>query len=258
VTTSRLEGPADAPVVVLSSSLGTTLAMWEPQMPMLTERFAVLRYDHPGHGEGRGAPAARSVEDLARGVLAILDERGLARVSFCGLSLGGTVGMWLAMHAPERIDRLVLACTSARFGLRENWLKRAATVRAEGMEAIADAVLALWFAPATYRERPDVVQVYRAMMVSAEPEGYAGCCEALGDWEPGETLAAIRAPVLVLAGSEDTPTPPEHAETIRARIPGARLTVLPGAGHMANVEQPDGFSRLLIEHLTTRPAVEVA
>jgi 3-oxoadipate enol-lactonase len=258
VTLSRLDGPADAPVVVLSSSLGTTLAMWEPQMPMLAERFAVLRYDHPGHGEGRGAPTPHSVEDLARGVLAILDERELARVSFCGLSLGGAVGMWLALYAPERIDRLVLACTSARFGLRENWLKRAATVRAGGMEAIADAVLALWFAPRTYRERPDVVQAYRAMMVSAEPDGYAGCCEALGDWEPGDALAQIRAPVLVVAGSEDTPTPPEHAEAIRDRIPGAHLSVLEGAGHMANVEQPAAFGRLLIEHLTTRPAVEVA
>jgi 3-oxoadipate enol-lactonase len=258
VTFSRLDGPADAPVVVLSNSLGTTLAMWEPQMPMLAERFAVLRYDHPGHGEGRGATTPHSVEDLARGVLAILDERELARVSFCGLSLGGAVGMWLALYAPERIDHLVLACTSARFGLRENWLKRAATVRAEGMEAIADAVLALWFTPQTQRERPDVVQAYRAMMVSADPEGYAGCCEALGDWDPGEALTAIRAPVLVIAGSDDPAAPPAQAEAIRDRIPGARLTVLPGAGHIANVEQPEAFGGLLIEHLTTRPAVEVA
>ena len=166
--------------------------------------------------------------------------------------------MWLALYAPERIDRLVLACTSARFGLRENWLKRAATVRAEGMEAIADAVLALWFTPQTQRERPDVVQAYRAMMVSADPEGYAGCCEALGDWDPGDALTAIRAPVLVLAGSDDPAAPPAQAEAIRDRIPGARLTVLPGAGHIANVEQPEAFGGLLIEHLTTRPAVEVA
>ena len=166
--------------------------------------------------------------------------------------------MWLAMYAPERIDRLVLACTSARFGLRESWLDRAATVRAEGMEAIADAVLALWFTPQTHHERPDVVRAYRAMMVSAEPEGYAGCCEALGDWDPGDALAAIRAPVLVLAGSDDPAAPPDRAEAIRDRIPGARLIVLPGAGHIANVEQPEAFGDLLIEHLTARPAVEVA
>jgi 3-oxoadipate enol-lactonase len=258
VTASRLDGPADGPVVVLSNSLGTTLAMWEPQLPALAEQFAVLRYDHPGHGDGRGAPTARSVEALARGLLAVLDERGLERVSFCGLSLGGAVGMWLAMHAPERIDRLALACTSMRFGSAENWLKRAATVRAEGMDVIADAILTLWFTPQTHRERPELVRAYRAMMVSADPEGYAGCCEALAGWEPGDGLSAIEAPTLVLAGSEDPATPPAQAEAIRDRIPGARLHVLPGAGHLANIEQPDAFSRLLLEHLTARPAVEVA
>jgi 3-oxoadipate enol-lactonase len=258
VTLSRLDGPADAPVVVLSNSLGTTLAMWEPQMAALGERFGVLRYDHPGHGEGRGAPTARSVEELARGLLAILDERGLERVSFCGLSLGGAVGMWLAMHAPERIDRLVLACTSTRFGVPENWLTRAATVRAEGLEAIADPVLALWFTRRTHRERPELVRSYRAMMVSADPEGYAGCCEALAGWDPGDALGAIAAPVLVLAGSEDPVTPPEQGEAIRSGIPGARMSVIAEAGHLANIEQPAAFAALLLEHLAARGAAEAA
>jgi 3-oxoadipate enol-lactonase len=256
VTTSRLDGPAEAPVVVLSNSLGTTLEMWELQIPALCERFAVLRYDHPGHGRGRGSAPSRSVEALARGVLDILDERGLGRVSFCGLSLGGAVGMWLAMHAPERIDRLALACTSARFGLRENWLKRAETVRGEGVEAIADAVLQLWFTAQTHRNDPALVSDYREMMISAEREGYAGCCEALADWDPGDGLAAIRARTLLLAGSEDPATPPEQAEAIARRIPGARVSVLAGAGHLANLEQPGAFNRLLLDHLTTRPAVE--
>jgi 3-oxoadipate enol-lactonase len=258
VIASRLEGPADAPVVLLSNSLGTTLAMWEPQLPALTAHFAVLRYDHPGHGDARAAATVRSVEALGRGVLALLDERRLERVSFCGLSLGGAIGMWLALHAPERIDRLVLACTSARFGTREAWLERAATVRAGGMDAIADRILALWFTPQTHRERPGLVRDYRAMMVSAAPDGYAGCCEALADWEPGDALAAIRAPTLVLAGSEDPATPPAHAEAIRDLIPNARLHVLPGAGHIANIEQPEAFSRPLVEHLTARPTVEAA
>jgi 3-oxoadipate enol-lactonase len=258
VTRSQLEGPAGAPVVVLSNSLGTTLAMWEQQLASLSQQFAVLRYDHPGHGEGRGAPTARTVEELGLGVIAILDERGIERVSFCGLSLGGAVGMWLAINAPERIDRLVLACTSARFGVPENWLKRAATVRAEGMDVVADGILALWFTPATHRDRPELVRDYRAMMVSADPEGYAGCCEALAAWEPGDALGAIRAPALVLAGSEDPATPPAQAEAIRDRIPGARLHVLPGAGHLANIEQPEAFGRLLLEHLTARPVLEVA
>ena len=258
MTYSRLEGSAGAPVVVLSNSLGTTHAMWDPQVPALREHFAVLRYDHPGHGEGRGEAPVSSVEGLALGVLAILDEREISRVSFCGLSLGGAVGMWLAMNAPERIDRLVLACTSARFGTRENWLQRAATVRSCGMEAIADAVLALWFTPRTHRTDSALVSDYRAMMVSAEREGYAGCCEALADWDPGDSLKAIRAPTLVLAGSEDPATPPEQGEAIRQRITGARMSILAGAGHLANLEQPAAFTQLLLDHLTTSPAVEVA
>jgi 3-oxoadipate enol-lactonase len=258
VTSWLFDGSSNAPVVVLSNSLGTTLEMWDPQVPALSEHFGVLRYDHPGHGGARGSAPARSVEALARGVLELLDQRGLERVSFCGLSLGGAVGMWLAMHAPERIDRIALACTSARFGLRENWLARAATVRARGMEAIADVVLQLWFTQRTHHEEPALVSAYRAMLVSAEAEGYASCCEALADWDPGDELAAIRAPALVLAGSEDPATPAAQGEAIARRIPRARMCVLDGAGHLANLEQPEAFNRLLLEHLTTQPAVEVA
>lgn len=258
MTSARFDGPADAPVVVLSNSLGTTCEMWEPQMAALTRRFGVLRYDHPGHGSSRQIPPARSVGALARGVLALLDERGIERASFCGLSLGGAVGMWLAMHAPQRIDRLVLACTSPRFGTRDNWLARAATVRVEGMEAIADAVLRLWFTERTHRDEPALVAAYRAMMVSADPEGYAGCCEALGDWDAGDDLTTILAPTLVIAGADDTATPPASGAEIAGRIPDARMRVLEGAGHLANLEQPAAFNRALLDHLTTRPAVEVA
>jgi 3-oxoadipate enol-lactonase len=258
VTSARLDGPSDAPVVVLSNSLGTTLEMWEPQVAALTRRFGVLRYDHPGHGGSRTSPPARSVEALGRGVLALLDERGLERVSFCGLSLGGAVGMWLAMYAPQRIDRLAVACTSARFGTPENWLARAATVRAEGMDAIADAVLRLWFTERTHRDEPALVAAYREMMVSADPEGYAGCCEALGDWDPGDELTTIRAATLVIAGGDDIATPPASGAEIAGRIPHARMSVLDGAGHLANLEQPAAFNRALLDHLTTRPALEVA
>ena len=258
MTSWRFDGSRSAPVVVLSNSLGTTLAMWEPQVPALSEHFGVLRYDHPGHGSAREDAPARSVEALARAVLELLDARGHERVSFCGLSLGGAVGMWLAMHAPERIDRLALACTSARFGLPENWFARAAAVRAQGMEAVADAVLRLWFTERTHREQPALVSSYRAMLVSAEPERYAACCAALADWDPGDELAAIRAPTLVLAGSEDPATPPAQGEAIARRIPRARVCVLEGAGHLANLEEAEAFNRLLLDHLATRPAVEVA
>ena len=142
--------------------------------------------------------------------------------------------------------------------MRENWLARAATVRAEGVEAVADAVLQLWFTAETHAHRPALVRAYRAMMVSSEREGYAGCCEALADWEPGDALGAIAAPTLVISGSEDPATPPAQGALLEQGIPGARLTVLPGAGHLANLEQPDAFNRLLLEHLTARAAVESA
>ena len=257
MTFSRLDGPAGAPVLVLSNSLGTTLALWDPQMPALKEHFSVLRYDHPGHGLGSPQPVS-SVAELGRDVLEILDGHGIERVSFCGLSLGGAVGTWLAINAPERIDRLVLACSSSRFGTPENWRARIEAVRAGGVEAVADAVLAIWFTPATHRDSPELVRAYREMMVSAEREGYAGCCEALATWDPGDALAGIRAPTLVIAGSEDTATPPAHGEQLQQRIPGARMTVMAGAGHLANLEQPDAFTRLLLGHLTMRSATEVA
>jgi pimeloyl-ACP methyl ester carboxylesterase len=159
------------------------------------------------------------------------------------------VGTWLAINAPERIDRLVLACSAARYGVRENWLARIAKVRAEGVEAVADAVLQLWFTPATHAQRPELVRAYRAMMVASEREGYAGCCEALADWEPGEALGAITAPTLVISGSEDAATPPAQGELLERGIPGARLAVMAGAGHLANLEQPEAFDRLLLGHL---------
>ena len=192
----------------------------------------------------RGAARRRRARSRrsARGVLAMLDERGLERVSFCGLSLGGAVGMWLAMHAPERIDRLVLACTSARFGVPARTGSSAPPRCApRAWRSSPTGSSRCWFTPATQRERPELVRDYRAMMVSADPEGYAGCCEALAGWEPGAALGAITAPTLVLAGSEDPATPPAQAEAIRDRIPGARLHVLPGAGHLAQHRAAGGL-----------------
>ena len=212
MTFSRFDGPAEAPVVVLSNSLGTTLEMWEPQVPALSERFGVLRYDHPGHGGSRDDTPVRSVEELARGVLKLLDRRGFERVSFCGLSLGGAVGMWLAMYEPQRIDRLVLACTSARFGLRENWLARAATVREEGVEAVADAVLQLWFTPRTHREQPGPRRRLRdddglGRRARATPAAARRSATGIR----ATSSPTIRTPTLVLAGSEDPATPPAQA-----------------------------------------------
>lgn len=243
MTHYEIEGPADARPVVLAGSLGTTLEMWNPQMSALTEHFRVVRFDHRGHG--RSPVAGRcSIADLGGDVLDLLDRLELPKVSFAGLSLGGMVGMWLAAHAPERIDRLALLCTSAKLGTPASWSERAATVRAGGTASIAEASAARWFTPGFPGRQP-----YVRMLGAIPAEGYAACCEAIGAMDLRPELPLIAAPTLVLAGADDPATPPEHAERIVAGIPGSRLVVLPGAAHLANVERPEAVSEHLTEHL---------
>ena len=243
-----LQGPEDAPVLMLSNSLGTTLRMWDEQAPKLLTRFRLLRYDHRGHGGSPIPPGPYKIEDLGRDVLVLLEQLGIERVSFCGLSLGGMVGMWLAGEAPERIDRLVLCCTSARFA-PDTFDSRARTVREHGVAEIADAVLERWFTPAFRASQHDVVEWAKRMLLETPAEGYAGCCEAVRDAELSGRLGDIRAPTLVIAGADDPAAPPEQAELICDSIPEARLVVLEQAAHLANVEQPKALTQALLDHL---------
>ena len=245
----RLHGPERAPVVVLSNSLGTPQFLWDGQLPELAKHFRVLTYDHPGHGLSELPEQPSTVEAFARGLLALLDELGLERVSVCGVSLGGMVGMALALEAQERVERLVLACTSAYLGPSEAWTERARVVRSEGIEAIADTVVARWFTPELAREEPETVARFRALLAATPPEGYARCCEAVGAWDARDRISAISAPVLVVAGADDPATPVEHAELLVSRIPGARLHVLERAAHLANVERAEAFTSAVLEHL---------
>ena len=245
----RLHGPEGAPVVVLSNSLGTTQELWERQLPALAEDFRILTYDHPGHGSSPLPELPCTVESLAHALLALLDELGVERVSLCGVSLGGMVGMALALAAPERVERVVLTCTSAYLGPPEGWTERARIVRTEGMEAIADIVVGRWFTPALAREEPETVVRFRAMLTATPPEGYARCCEAVGSWDARERISAIAVPVLVVAGEDDPATPVAHAELIASRVAGSRLVVLEGAAHLANVERSDAFTAAVLEHL---------
>jgi 3-oxoadipate enol-lactonase len=253
----RLDGSRDGPVLALPSSLGTTMELWAPNLASWSERFNVLRYDQRGHGRSQTPDGPYSVEELGRDFLQLLDGLGIERVSFCGLSFGGATGMWLAAHAPERIERLVLACTSARFGEPEHWLARAARVREGGVEAVAGEVLARWFTPRFAAQRPDVVARFRQLLVETPSEGYAASCEAIAGWDFRDRLAAIRAPTLVVGAAEDPATPPEHARLLADGISGAKLVVLRDAAHLANVEQADAFSALVTEHLAS-PVAEVA
>lgn len=223
------------PTLVLSNALGTNRHLWDAQMPALESRFRVLRYEHP---------ACSSVDELGAGVLRLLDEHGVERASFCGISLGGAVGMWLAAHAPDRIDRLVLACTSVRFDNAESYRERAAHVRTEGIAPFVDATLDRWFTP----RFPDRDR-FRTMLLEAPRDAYAACCEAIAAWDFRRRLGEIAAPTLVVAGAEDPATTPAHARTIADGIPRSRLLVLPECAHLANVEQADRFTTVLLEEL---------
>jgi len=256
----EVDGPADAPALLFSSSLGSTLAPWEPQVAALRDRFRVIRYDHRGHGRSPVPPGPYRIEDIAADALALLDRLGVARTHFCGLSLGGMVGLQLAATAPDRIDRLVLCCTSAQLGPPEQWAQRAAAVRAGGTASIAATLVGRWLTPPFAAANPDLVDGLRAMIAGIPDDGYAACCSAIEHMDLRPLLGQVRAPTLVIAGSADPATPPEHAARIVAGVPGARLVVLDGAAHLASIEQPEAVTGLLLEHLTdpTLPATAPA
>jgi 3-oxoadipate enol-lactonase len=244
-----VDGPEDAPPVVLSNSLGSTPAMWDPQFPALAERFRVVRYDHRGHGRSPVPPAPYELADLGADVIALLDRLGLERVRWCGLSLGGMVGMWMAINAPERIERLVLCCTSARLGPPEMWADRAAAVRAQGVEAVADAGIQRWLSPGFIDREPEIAAEIRAMLAATPAEGYAACCGVIERMDQVPELGAIRAATLVIAAEDDPATPPEHGALIASTVPGAQLAVVKDARHLATIEQPAAMTELILGHL---------
>jgi len=243
-----LEGPEDAPVLVLCNSLGSTLEMWDDQASVLRERFRLLRYDQRGHGDSPVPSGPYEIEDLGLDLLALLDRLGVEHASFCGLSIGGLVGMWLASEAPGRVERLVLCCTASRFD-SDFYDARAHKVRAEGVDSIADAVLERWFTPEFRASRPETVEWAESILRGTPTEGYAGCCEVLRDTDMRSRLGEIQAPTLVVAGAEDPAATVDQAEEIRDSIPDARLVVIESAAHLANVEQPEGVTREILNHL---------
>lgn len=246
-----VEGPPGAPLLLLANSLGTTSAMWEPQVGALTQWFRVVRYEHRGHGGAPAPPGPYSIADLAGDALAALEAAGAGgeRFSVCGLSLGGMVGMWLAAHVPERVERVVLCCTAAKLGTPEDWQARAALVRAEGMAPVVEMLLGRWFTPGFREASQEVVDVVASMLLGADPDGYAGCCEAIGAMDQRADLARIAAPALVVGGALDPVVPPALAVELQGGIDGAALAVLSGAAHLANLEHPRRFTGLLLDHL---------
>jgi 3-oxoadipate enol-lactonase len=246
----RVDGPPGAPVLILSHALGLSMAMWDPQLALLSRALRVVRYDHRGHG-GSPVPAGPyRIEDLGRDLLHLLDRLALERVSFCGLSLGGMVGLWLAANAPARVDRLVVCCSAARVMRPDEYASRAKLVRAKGIAEIADTAISRWFTPAFLAARPDLVGPIKALLLATPPEGYAATCEALAAMDLRDGLPRITASTLVIAGAEDQATPPELSEEIARGIPEAELVVIPDAAHIANVEQPEAITDHILNHVT--------
>ena len=243
-------GPEDAPVVVLSNSLGSTTSMWDAQADALAEHFRVVRYDTRGHGRSPVPAGPYDIDDLADDVVALLDALGVEKAHFVGLSLGGMTGMRLAARNPERVDRLVVLCTGARLEPSSAWHDRAATVRANGTEAVAEAVVARWFTASYLEAHPDTRAASEAIVAATPAEGYASCCEVIATMDLRGDLSAITAPTLAIAGADDPATPPPFLQTIAEQVEDGRLLVVPESAHLANAQQPGTITPAIIAHLT--------
>jgi 3-oxoadipate enol-lactonase/4-carboxymuconolactone decarboxylase len=254
----RLDGPEDAPPLVLGPSLGTSVAVWEPSLPELTRTHRVLRFDLPGHGESptgalpHPSPGATTVADLARLVLDLADQHGWQRFRYAGISLGGAIGAYLALHHPDRVESLAMICSSARFGEPQAWSERARTVRAQGTESLAEATAGRWFT-ADFAGSPRA-KALLADLAAADDAGYAACCDALAAYDLRTDLPRIAAPTLVVAGREDPASPPAHARELADGIPGASLLEVAGAAHLAGVEKPEVVTAALSQHFAAGSA----
>jgi len=240
----RLDGDPSRPCLVLSNSLGTALHMWDAQAGALSAGFSVLRYDTRGHGQSPAGAGPVDIATLGRDVLGLLDHLGIASAAFCGISMGGVTGQWLGIHAPQRIDKLVLANTAARIGTPDGWHARASQVRAAGMDGVADGTAARWFTDGFIERASDTVAQLVAALRNQDPQGYAACCEALAGADLRDQVATISVPTLILAGEHDPVTTVTDAAWLRDRIAGARLVTVP-ASHISNIEAAPAFTEAL-------------
>ena len=243
-----VEGKHEAPVLMFSNSLGTTLEMWSGQMQALGEFFTILRYDTRGHGGSVVTPGPCRIADLADDVIAIIDVLELPQVNFCGLSMGGMIGLWLSMHAPARINRLIIANSAPQIAPAQLWNERIATVQQNGMVAIADAVVRRWFTANFIHREPETVGAIKSMIIDTPLEGYVSCCAAVRDFDVRDNMDNITLPVMAIAGDADPATPPQLTQQISQSIAASRFEILPAA-HLSNIECRAAFNRVLIDFL---------
>lgn len=240
----ELEGPARVPLLAFSNSLGTDLSMWDSQATTLGQDFRILRYDMCGQGQSSVVPGDGSIERFGRDFIALLDALHVERLAFCGLSMGGMIGMWLGVNAPERLDALVVCNTAARIGTKETWNTRISTVRRGGMKSVSDAVLERWFRPEFRAACPAIVSRAKTMLEASPVEGYIACCAAIRDMDQTNTVSRIRVRTLVIASSADTVTSPQEGRFLIGQIRGSQYIEL-DAAHLSNMEQSDSFTSTL-------------
>jgi 3-oxoadipate enol-lactonase len=244
----EIAGPATAPALVLSNSLGSNFEMWDAQIPELTKTYRVLRYDTRGHGQSEVTPGPYTFEQLGRDVLALLDSLNIEQFYFCGLSMGGITGIWLGLNAAKRVQKLALCSTGAKIGNAETWNARIEAVRKGGTKSVAAATMERWFT-ARFRERePQTVERIQQTLANTSTEGYIACCEALRDADFRESVSAIRTPTLVISATHDPAAPPTDGKFLTKQIAGSRYAEL-DAAHLSNIEQSDQFTKELVNFL---------
>jgi 3-oxoadipate enol-lactonase len=242
----RFDGDEDRPVVMLSNSLGSTMEMWEPQMAALTARYRVLRYDNRGHGQSDAPPGPYSIERVATDARELIADLEIGPVLWCGLSMGGMVGMWLGANAPHTLKRAVLANTSPLIGPPDIWNQRIASAEKDGMEALAKTVVQRWLTPPFAEAHPEIAAKLAGMIAATPLQGYIGAAAAVRDMDLRDSLSRITVPTLVIAGSQDPSTPCAMGEQIVNGIAGARFAILEAA-HLSNIEQAEEFNRLMLK-----------
>jgi len=244
----EVEGPEAAPVLMMSNSLGTDLHMWDEQVAPFTEHFRLVRYDRRGHGKSSVPKGPYSMARLGRDVLGVLDGLQIAKINWCGLSMGGMVGMWLGANAANRLDKLILSNTAAYFPDKAVWDGRIKMIRDKGLAGIVDTNMERWFTKGFRERAPQPMEKMRRMFLATDVEGYIGCGEAIRDMDHRPLLAKIAAPTLVIAGRHDPATPLDGNAFIKEHIPGAKLAVL-DAAHIANFEEPQAYADTVLGFL---------
>jgi 3-oxoadipate enol-lactonase len=246
------EGDPKAPVIVFAHALGSDRSIWEHQVEALRASYRVVRVDLRAHGASPVPPGPYSIEAMAMDVLRVADVAGIRRFRYCGISLGGLVGLWLAARRPDRIAALVAANTASKIGTAEGWRARSVAVAEQGLGPLADAIPARWVSPAFATENPARLDRLRRAFVNTDPRGYVACCQAIGETDLTPILSSIRAPTLVVGGRLDISTPVSDAESLHSRIEGSSLVVLEGAAHLSNLDQAELFTAVVAHFLRAR------